>query len=79
MQTEQSKLTDHQLAVLDDVFQTKDADGFITALNDLYLGFLISSNDYQGELTMDEIRNKFFIVTQLSKLLKAVEPLGLKT
>lgn len=72
-------LTEHQERVLDDVFQTEDADGFITALNDLYLGFLRSSNDDLGELTMDEITSKFFIITQLSKLIKAVEPLGLRT
>ena len=73
------ELTEHQLTVLDDVFQTDNADGFIKALNDLYLGFLISSNDEQGELTMNEITSKFVIITQLSKLIKAIEPLGLRS
>lgn len=72
------ELTGKQLEIVKDVFQTEDAFGYTQALNDLYLGFLISSNDDNGELTQDQITNKFFIISQLSKLLKAVEPLGLR-
>lgn len=67
-------LTLEQCMVIQDVFQTEDAAGFTEVLMDLFHGYLQSSNDDSGEIPPETIKSNFFAITQVSRLLRILEP-----
>jgi len=67
-------LTQKQETVLLEVFDTGTASELTLELMDIFEGYLLSSNDYLGEISQDQIKKKFSIIHQISKLISAVEP-----
>lgn len=76
--THQLTLSENQIETIKDFYGLLDADNCKDQLTELLSIYVASSCPEFGELSQEDIEQKSLIVSRTIKLLKAMEPLGLK-
>lgn len=62
-----------QSQFLIDFYQTADASGYAESLLEIFETYLTSSNDYLGEIPQETIKNHFYMMHQVIKLVLIIE------